>query len=92
MTDPELVPGDLMTAARVCRETLTPALDRDWSVRRATWSGIAGAPSTTSSIRSSSTRPTWPAEGASASLRHATATHLRRRRSSWRPLARPRPC
>ena len=31
MPDPELVPADLMTAARVCRETLTPALDRDWS-------------------------------------------------------------
>ena len=32
MTDPELVPADLMTAARVCRETLAPALDQDWSV------------------------------------------------------------
>jgi hypothetical protein len=32
MTDPELVPADLMTAAGVCRETLMPALDRDWSV------------------------------------------------------------
>jgi hypothetical protein len=31
MIDPELVPADLMTAARVCRETLAPALDRDWS-------------------------------------------------------------
>jgi len=31
MTDPELVPSDLTTAARVCRETLTPALDQDWS-------------------------------------------------------------
>jgi hypothetical protein len=32
MTGPELVPADLMTAAGVCRETLAPALDRDWSV------------------------------------------------------------
>jgi hypothetical protein len=32
MVDPELVPTDLMTAARVCRETLTPALEGDWSV------------------------------------------------------------
>jgi hypothetical protein len=32
MTDSELVPGDLMTAAEVCRETLAPALGRDWSV------------------------------------------------------------
>src|SRR5215207_1036636 len=31
MVDPELVPTDLMTAARVCRETLATALDRDWS-------------------------------------------------------------
>ena len=31
MTDPELVPADLLTAARVCRDTLTPALDQDWS-------------------------------------------------------------
>src|SRR5215204_122146 len=31
MTEPELVPDDLLTAARVCRETLSPALDRDWS-------------------------------------------------------------
>src|SRR5215208_2937045 len=29
MIGPDLVPDDLMTAARVCRETLTPALDRD---------------------------------------------------------------
>jgi uncharacterized protein (TIGR03083 family) len=32
MTDSELVPADLMTAARVCRETLALALARDWSV------------------------------------------------------------
>src|SRR5215212_9221329 len=32
MTDSELMPGDLMTAARVCRETLALGLDRDWSV------------------------------------------------------------
>ncbi len=32
MTDTELVPADLMTAAKVCREALTPALDRSWSV------------------------------------------------------------
>jgi len=31
MTDPVLMPADLMTAAGVCHETLTPALDRDWS-------------------------------------------------------------
>jgi hypothetical protein len=28
-----LVPGDLLTAARVCRETLAPATNRDWRVR-----------------------------------------------------------
>ncbi len=28
----DLRPGDLIVAARVCRETLEPALDRDWSV------------------------------------------------------------
>jgi uncharacterized protein (TIGR03083 family) len=32
MPDSELVPADLMTAATVCRDTLTPALDRDWSL------------------------------------------------------------
>ena len=32
MTDAELVPTDLLTAARVCRQTLEPALDRDWRV------------------------------------------------------------
>ena len=32
MPDPELVPADLMTAARSCRETLMPALDRDWTL------------------------------------------------------------
>src|ERR671916_1134168 len=31
MTDSELVPADLITAARLCRETLAPALNRDWS-------------------------------------------------------------
>src|SRR4051812_39792227 len=31
MTDSALVPADLITAARVCRETLTPALDQNWS-------------------------------------------------------------
>src|SRR5215208_7268422 len=33
MIGPDLVPDGLMTAARDCRETLTPALDRDWSVQ-----------------------------------------------------------
>ena len=33
MTNTALTPGDLTTAARICQETLTPALDRDWSVR-----------------------------------------------------------
>jgi uncharacterized protein (TIGR03083 family) len=32
MSGIELVPDDLMTAASVCQETLTPALDRDWGV------------------------------------------------------------
>jgi hypothetical protein len=31
MTESELVPDDLLTAARVCRETLGLALGRDWS-------------------------------------------------------------
>ena len=31
MTEPELVPDDLLTAAKVCRETLAPALDQDWA-------------------------------------------------------------
>ena len=31
VADPELVPADLMTAARVCQEALAPALDWDWS-------------------------------------------------------------
>lgn len=33
MTKSTLVPDDLMLAARICRSTLEPALDRDWSVR-----------------------------------------------------------
>ena len=33
MMAPVLVPQDLITAASVCRETLQPALDRDWSAR-----------------------------------------------------------
>lgn len=32
MTEPVLVPDDVLTAARICQETLRPALDRDWSV------------------------------------------------------------
>jgi hypothetical protein len=32
MTDSELEPADLVTAATVCRGTLAPALDRNWSV------------------------------------------------------------
>ena len=33
MTEIELAPDDLITAARVCQETLRPALDRDWSAK-----------------------------------------------------------
>src|SRR5688572_23374197 len=33
MTNAELAPADLMTAANVCQETLRPALNRDWSVQ-----------------------------------------------------------
>ena len=33
MTNTELAPEDLLTAARVCQETLQPGLDRDWSVK-----------------------------------------------------------
>ena len=32
MTSAELTPADLLTSAGVCRETLMPALGRDWSV------------------------------------------------------------
>src|ERR687894_387700 len=32
MTEFDLVPADLMTAAKVCRETLAPLLNQDWSV------------------------------------------------------------
>src|SRR5262245_32970011 len=28
-----LVPDDIVTAASICRETLQPSLDRDWSVK-----------------------------------------------------------
>jgi DinB superfamily len=33
MTSTELAPEDLLTAARVCQETLQPGLDQDWSVK-----------------------------------------------------------
>jgi hypothetical protein len=33
MTNTELTPDDLLTAASVCQQTLRPALDRDWSVK-----------------------------------------------------------
>jgi hypothetical protein len=33
LAKPLLTPGDLHDAARLCRATLEPALDRDWSVR-----------------------------------------------------------
>ncbi|MGH2557939.1 MAG: hypothetical protein ACRDJH_02665 [Thermomicrobiales bacterium] len=33
MVDREVGPGDVVRAARVCREALEPALDRDWSVK-----------------------------------------------------------
>ncbi len=32
MTEPVLVPDDVLAAARICQETLRPALGRDWSV------------------------------------------------------------
>src|SRR4051812_9047272 len=33
MADSLLVPNDLLLSATICRETLQPALDRDWGVR-----------------------------------------------------------
>lgn len=32
MAEPVLVPEDVLAAARICQETLRPALDQDWSV------------------------------------------------------------
>jgi hypothetical protein len=92
MIAPELVPADLMTAARVCRETLAPALDRDWSGPagdlewdcRRTLDHIVDTLFLYAAYLAS--------RGTSACLRHVTATRLPYPPNSWRLLARPRLC